>query len=241
MQMIPELRFGIIKCLSVIAFLITTTSVHGQTQINCCGIDQSIPIFKTDTNSSYSQFYSPLTAKNLLQPIEKSPSQLEIRVNSMSLFFEETICIIKCDSDKIRLTKYETMMMSAEDTKEWMTTGRFKTGKNIGPEHPGDKLTTLVKTTDLTRDNELRDWNAVFHRLISDHLFDLPEGQKYIDSVRALTSPLNYPEGEYDNIVEVKVGNQVRHLRYDGGYSDNIDIVKHCNDIINLIAEIFKW
>jgi len=254
-------------------FTFITTLVNAQVKTDCCAIKQTIPVFKEDTLFDLEQFYSPLITKKIIPSIRHSDAPLEIRLSILDNDMGSETWVLTCANNKVYLTKYNlavnvinTPIPSAANTLKSLGPGRpgdvldsllrltntikgpqyhdLTTYKNLGPEHPGDQLDNLLKITDLTADYKSYNWGLFFRKLIDDGLFTIPCGQEFIDEVRKSTNPMNYPEGEFAVILQIKIGNRYRNLRYDGIYvnagSANVPLIIHKTEIIGLISAIFK-
>lgn len=230
-----------IKLLFIPFAILNFSSAGAQVRINCCSINQTIPIFKSDTNFSLSRLYSPLITKKVLKPIEQSDAPLEIRLVQPGDDMETEVWTLVCSGHKMRILDYK-MAVSITGQLPISYFSRFQL-KNIGREHPADRLINWLKVDDLTGRHKGDNWNDLFGRLIDDHLFEMASGQAFINQVRALTNPNNYPEAaEHSHlIIQIKIGNKFRNLRYDGGYGakyTNIDIIKQQFDFMTLLLKI---
>ena len=112
--------------LIIIVFnLLSFTVAYAQVEFNSCGINLTIPNFKSD--SAFSDSQQILVRKQVLRPIHFSKSMVEIRLFSYPYFSPGRTIIIKCDGNKFQIDHFGLGFQPVTDRKN-----KYKHASNFG-------------------------------------------------------------------------------------------------------------
>ena len=203
------------------------TYLFGQIKINCCEIRQTIPVFKSDSAKLFLS-HQHLLKTNVLLPLKKSDSHLEIRILSYYGHYSTTI-VIKCGHNKVFVDRYYSSS-APFDTKY----------KYVGDVYPGDSL--FVKHISGIKLQSPETWDLFFKKLIENHFFDLPNDNaitNIVDKENPKASSIIHDGAIY---YEVKVGSHYRNVMYTNLFAneaDKISFVKYQMNLKQLFSQFY--
>jgi len=221
------IMFFLLFCLSMFAGAQQSiNNIH----INCCGINQIIPVFKKDTGKGFSlPYYSywDLLRLNYLSPITQSKAKFEIRY-WIDAYGHQMLIDISGVHNSVVVKRYDVRNGYKGDTSfQYRDIGSLVThiftDSEINQITKGDSaISQMIKKNQdslrifLHENSQFtlnESWNSFFNDLIKCHLFDMPD-QQILDSIINKDNPHSDIWGSPNGggYIEIKIGKYYRGI-----------------------------
>jgi len=211
-------------------------------QLKCCGIENRIPKFLQDSVQSFSE--NILVEKKIIEKLPNSKYPFEIRNFSTDGLFQETVHIVKCSGDSLRIEKYQIFWFSKKRHMENQLETSFKKYNNLGND------TTFAVFVRKTTDNAIllnSNRRDLITQLITNHIYDLPGSDditKQILKAHPKTQVIQMGIGPSYSILEFKLSTFCRSIRlYPKDYNpepEDVNNYKYKNEILNILSQLTK-
>ena|ERR1700748_217823 len=229
-------KYLIISVIPIIILFLFSCKTSQKAKIECCGINQDISNFKSDTNFQ-STYYPLLIKKGILKPIKYSDSPLEIRYSVGGRGMKE-VFIIRCEKNRIQVLDYRLGIVKKQELEKYLRLGC----KDLGMEPPYQDYTNLLTPVDLSDRYKSFDWNNFFYKLKSNHLFEIPGNPEFQAALDKDRPGVFWPNGII-HCIEVKMNNQFRTLNYSDSNGTvakpYVELARNEVNISNLILSLF--
>jgi hypothetical protein len=211
---------------------------NAQTQINCGGVNQVIPLFTKGFPESSDS--GPLFDKGVLKPITSSQAQFELRVFVRTN--QDCILVIKCVNKSVRADRYFTLITTIKETPKEV----IDTYENLGSygADTSRHFVVLCKRDTNLKANPGTSWNQIFSALIKNHLYDLPD-QDVLDKMALRDNPKAFSTLTEccGTIIELKVGDHYRYIRLATAFhatSRTAKFLEYEDNILKILSQFLN-
>jgi len=217
-----------------LCFLIIPSGLSAQTRINCGKTNFTVPSFNSDPKSaSYEQFF---VKYHLIEPINESKSDFEIRYYANQGVYIHELLIIRCDKQGVKAERFHLEEVDRQFSDQ-LSIGFVQV---LPPNYKGDRFLFLKKDTHL-KPQKVQSWKYFFTELIKYHIYNAPSE----DEMRSIVMK-RYPEisgvGESAAHIELKVKDKFRYIKSQLSYYEpeptDIKVYNDLQHVFYLLTQI---